>query len=147
MDLFVPVTWTLFSNSVFCCQKTGPNVYGGWIWLLEYYCPNHKYGISYATTLNESHINPTDTVRTGMPFERTRRTTTGSHRFGTNCLNPLKPELNPFCYLLALLGAHHLFHVSRRRVKLLTLRWLMSYIYGAPILDVSRSHTTTQHSR
>jgi len=22
----------------------------------------------------------------------------------------------------------------------------MSYIYGAPILDVSRSHTTTQHS-
>ena len=33
--------------------------------------------------------------------------------------------------------------------KELTLRRLMSYIYiyGAPILDVSRSHTTTQHSR
>ena len=29
----------------------------------------------------------------------------------------------------------------------LTLRRPMSYIYGAPILDVSRSHTTTQHSR
>jgi len=29
----------------------------------------------------------------------------------------------------------------------LTLRLLMSYIYGSPILDVSRSHTTTQHSR
>ena len=29
----------------------------------------------------------------------------------------------------------------------LTLRLLMSYIYGAPTLDVSRSHTTTQHSR
>jgi len=29
----------------------------------------------------------------------------------------------------------------------LTLRRLMSYIYGAPILDVSRSHTMTQHSR
>ena len=29
----------------------------------------------------------------------------------------------------------------------LTLRRLKSYIYGAPILDVSRSHTTTQHSR
>jgi len=29
----------------------------------------------------------------------------------------------------------------------LTLRRLMSYVYGAPILDVSRSHTTTQHSR
>jgi len=29
----------------------------------------------------------------------------------------------------------------------LTPKLLMSYIYGAPILDVSRSHTTTQHSR
>jgi len=32
-------------------------------------------------------------------------------------------------------------------MRSLTLRLLMSYIYGAPILDVSRSHTTTQHSR
>ena len=64
----------------------------------------------------------------------------------TPYLNPLNPELNPICYLLALL-AHHFFHVSRIRVKSLTLRLLMSYIYGAPILDVSRSHTTTQHSR
>ena len=57
--------------------------------------------------------------------------------------NPLKPELISFCYLLALLGARHFLHVSRIRVKLLTFRRLMSYIYGAPILDVSRSHTTT----
>jgi len=64
-----------------------------------------------------------------------------------NELNPLKPELNSICYLLALLGAHHFLHVSRIRVKLLTFRRQMSYIYGAPILDVSRSHTTTQHSR
>jgi len=62
-------------------------------------------------------------------------------------VNPLNPELNPICYLLALLGAHHFLHVSRIRVKSLTIRLLMSYIYGAPILDVSRSHTTTQHSR
>jgi len=62
-------------------------------------------------------------------------------------VNPLKPELNPICYLLAILGAHHFLHVSRIRVKLLTFRLLMSYIYGEPILDVSRSHTTTQHSR
>jgi len=33
------------------------------------------------------------------------------------------------------------------RWTVLTLRRLTSYIYGAPILDVSRSHTTTQHSR
>jgi len=69
-----------------------------------------------------------------------------------NNFNPLNAELNPICYLLALL-AHHFLHVNRIRVKSLTLRLLMSYIYiyiyiyGAPILDVSRSHTTTQHSR
>jgi len=66
---------------------------------------------------------------------------------GPKNINPLKPELNPICYLLALLGAHHFLHVSRIRVKLLTFRRLMSYTYGAPILDVSRTHTTTQHRR
>ena len=51
-------------------------------------------------------------------------------------INPLNPELNPICYLLALLGAHQFLHVSRIRVKLLTFRLLVSYIYiyGAPIL-------------
>ena len=43
-------------------------------------------------------------------------------------LNPLNAELNPICYLLALL-AHHFLHVSRIRVKSLTLSLLMSYIY------------------
>jgi len=31
-------------------------------------------------------------------------------------INPLNPELNPICYLLALL-AHHFLHVSRKRFK------------------------------
>jgi len=65
---------------------------------------------------------------------------------GRTVLNPLNPQLNPICYLLALL-AHHFLHVSRIMVKSLILRLLMSYIYGAHILDVSRSHTTTHHSR
>jgi len=38
-------------------------------------------------------------------------------------------------------------YISRIAFTNLTLRRLMSYIYGAPILGVSRSHTTTQHSR
>ena len=42
--------------------------------------------------------------------------------------NPLNAELNPICYLLALL-AHHFLHVSRIRAKSLTIRLLMSYIY------------------
>jgi len=66
---------------------------------------------------------------------------------GNSQLNPLNAELNPICYLLALLGPHHFLHGSRIRVKSLTLTQLMSYIYGAPILYVSRSHTTTQHGR
>jgi len=66
--------------------------------------------------------------------------------FCVSRINPLNPELNPICYSLALL-AYHFLHVSRIRVKSLTIRLLMSYIYGAPILDVSRSHTTTHHSR
>ena len=32
-------------------------------------------------------------------------------------VNPLNAELNPICHLLALLGAHHIFHVSGLRVK------------------------------
>jgi hypothetical protein len=33
-------------------------------------------------------------------------------------LNPLNAKLNPICHLLALLGAHHILHISRIRVKL-----------------------------
>ena len=33
--------------------------------------------------------------------------------------NTLNTELNPICHLLALLGAHHIFHISGLRVKLL----------------------------
>jgi hypothetical protein len=39
--------------------------------------------------------------------------------------------------LLALLGAHHFLHVSRIRVKSLTFRLLMSYIYDINNLRVN----------
>ena len=32
-------------------------------------------------------------------------------------INTLKTQLNSICHLLALLGAHHILHVSRIRVK------------------------------
>ena len=56
-------------------------------------------------------------------------------------INPLNPELNPVCYLLALLGAHHFLHVSRIRVKSLTLRLLMSYIYMERLFLMFLDHT------
>jgi hypothetical protein len=34
-----------------------------------------------------------------------------------NLFNPLNTELNPICHFLTLLGAHHILHISRIRVK------------------------------
>ena len=38
--------------------------------------------------------------------------------FGGDTVNPLNAELNPVCHLLALLGAHNIFHVSGLRVNI-----------------------------
>jgi len=35
--------------------------------------------------------------------------------------NSLNAELNPICYFLALLGSHHILHVSRIRVTQLSI--------------------------
>ena len=59
------------------------------------------------------------------------------------------------CFLkrkLDFLTAHQHFVHGHEEFKtthltLKRLRYIYIYIYGAPILDVSRSHTTTQHSR
>ena len=116
---------------------------------------------------NQKYLRMSREVITALPVRQSvQQVMLASIVYGPTLLfpfNPLNAELNPICYLLALLGAHHFLHVSRIRVKSLTLRQLMSYIYiyiyicvcvcvcvcvyGAPILDVSRSHTTTHHSR
>ena len=59
--------------------------------------------------------------------------------------NPLNPELNPICYLLALL-AHHFLHVSRIRVKSLTLKatnviYIYIYIYMERLFLMFLDHT------
>jgi hypothetical protein len=49
-------------------------------------------------------------------------------------IKPLKAELNPICHLLALLGAHHIFHVSSLTVNLLTndlTQQFFSTLYGS----------------
>jgi hypothetical protein len=38
-------------------------------------------------------------------------------RAGLKRINPLNAELNSICHLLALLGAHHILHVSRIKVN------------------------------
>ena len=78
-------------------------------------------------------------------------TATSSHRLDTlvkrfnynfilDSINPLNAELNPICYLLALL-AHHFLHFGRIRVKSLTLRLLMSYIYMEHLFLMFLDHT------
>ena len=44
-------------------------------------------------------------------------------------LNPLNAELNPTCHLLALLGGHHIFHVSGLRVKSKYVILYISHIF------------------
>jgi len=56
-------------------------------------------------------------------------------------LRRLNLSNNEITELSQAIGKYHSYR------DILTLRRLVSYIYGAPILDVSRSHTTTQHSR
>ena len=70
------------------------------------------------TAVHRADVTPTSLAEVGNISEQT----------AAGIFNPLNPELNPICYLLALL-AHHFLHVSRIRVKSLTLRLLMSYIY------------------
>jgi len=59
--------------------------------------------------------------------------------------NTLNAELNPICHLLALLGAHHILHVSRIRVntpfKKLPIFWCKNFdnkinIYTCSYLSV-----------
>jgi transposase len=58
-----------------------------------------------------------------------------------DAINPLNPELNPICYLLAILGAHHFLRVSRIRVKSLTLRLLMSHTHTHTYIYIWSTHS------
>jgi hypothetical protein len=44
-------------------------------------------------------------------------------------INPLNAKLNPICPLPALLGAHHILHVSRIRVKYNFSKWVNRHTY------------------
>ena len=48
-------------------------------------------------------------------------------------INPLNTKLNLICHLLALLGAHHILHISRKRVN----NSIYIYIYKIPLIRIS----------
>ena len=78
---------------------------------------------------------------TSLRVESCKKNAGDSWMVITKKINPLNPELNPICYLLALLGAHYFLHVSRIRVKSLTFRLLMSYIYKEHPFLIFLDHT------
>jgi len=64
---------------------------------------------------------PLNVLSPPLPFQGINCTTCSSHQFfivvPLGRFNPLNAELNPICHLLALVGAHHILHVSRIRVN------------------------------
>ena len=96
------------------------------ICIQDYVDKSETAGPCVATGGSSHLILPHTKIFVPVPALRAYRGSRGLVPFSLNTLNP---ELNPICYLLALLGAHHFLHVSRIRVKLLTFRLLMSYIY------------------
>ena len=84
----------------------------------------HRYVMEFKTTLITGCIDWRQCIRNGGIMTEMSVVVINLYHW----INPLNPELNPICYLLALLGAHHFLHVSRIRVKLLTFRRLMLYI-------------------
>jgi hypothetical protein len=61
------------------------------------------------------------------------------------CFNPLNAELNPICHLLALLGAHHIFHVSGLRVNVMKPKWRL--LQAAAVERPAVIHVTGQNYR
>jgi uncharacterized membrane protein YciS (DUF1049 family) len=57
-------------------------------------------------------------------------------------INPLRPDLNPICRLLALLGAHYIFHVSGLRVKVGDVEEMWSKSLCFTVFPIFFSHWT-----
>ena len=73
------------------------------------------YTVSFIIRVRETMLHIYPTVRCHILEDNS------IHNHRHENINPLNAELNLICYLLALLGAHHFLHVSRIRVKSLTL--------------------------
>ena len=110
------------------------------IWLVIYLNWNvyiYMFVLLKCRTRNAGvHIHTVSVLQHEMCVDRSLRlckTAVARNKYCHTCpwfeFNPLNAELNPICCLLAWLGAHHFLHVTRIRVKSLTLRLLMSCIY------------------
>ena len=60
-------------------------------------------------------------------------------------INPLNAELNPIRHLLALVGAHHIVHVSRVRVSEVTQYLALSSFFFQPAVDLLSPQNTRRN--
>jgi hypothetical protein len=64
--------------------------------------------------------------------------------FRTVHINSLNAELNPIFHLLALLGAHHIFHISRIKVKLHHITMLGSNVHEHAYEEIKSCNITVK---
>ena len=72
-------------------------------------------------TFRDNLSVPVLEVKNILYFENAAETSVWNYHFITIYFvyfNPFNAELNPICHLPPLLGAHHILHVSRIRVKI-----------------------------
>jgi hypothetical protein len=98
--------------------KKLPSILPVWVhhdrhWTTRYETRNPEHIASNLSMISSNLIIP---LRPDSA-ERSRHLTLSRLRLNGIIFNPLNAELNPICHLLALLGAHHILHVSRIRVK------------------------------
>ena len=107
----------LIRNTVVCC-KCGSQM----SWCVE---TNHKYGYIWRfwRYTSPSACSASTSIKHGSWFQQ----------------SPLNAELNFICYLLILLGAHHILHVSGIRVNFIEVLFL-TYIFRS--YEHDRKHVT-----
>ena len=112
-----------------------------------------KVKICTSSINSRSHVSTNRaSFRSGFsrnePHEGTKICSHSASLAEQNVLNTSNAQLNPICHFLALLGAHHILHVSTLRVLL--LRWRYSPGWALPSftlhLQASRSLALSLHS-
>jgi len=73
-------------------------------------------GVLYGVKINKTSVETRSALR-NLASATKRFVGLSCNSASQKGFNPLNAELNPICHLLALLGAHHILHVSRIRVK------------------------------
>jgi len=138
--------WLMWWGSGACCIPIRP---GSWIHRVIQFqyisCSNDHMGVQYSilTTFFQTRMR----LQGGLMMSANLRSKFIKERRKTSISFMSLSSKSRATSTIPSRGNQIMVSVTELKLRCLTLRRLMSYIYGAPILDVSRSHTTTQHSR